>query len=261
MYRNPNSGLRDQGGTAHMINGLMDRESGLSADISFLQQAVNGQSQYMRTPEEKAMAPMVANWFSEQRRLNSYHVENFPIPPERVAILAEIEKDKNRVIKDFLEIIARRVILEQFRRTTSETVKVFVTSAHDDVFGGVDCIVQLGDKGKERYYGIDVAVSDNQEYLEGKGSRSRTYVPEFFAAKGEKSRSIDRLVFPFSPTVMAKFTHAYIHYVKYGTFSERGRQSDPYEAFLQCSGENVREFQDRFRSKVSHVLQLSKEQP
>lgn len=128
----------------------------------------------------------IHNWYWSQVRSRSYQAPSWRITPERTALFQKFRSDPYYHLKNLVEIVARSLV-EEMLKAEGLDAKVMVTSDSDDVFSGVDFIVEIkSEKGSKDYVGFDLAVSDNPEYLQKKGQRTHTVCREFNQFMGWK---------------------------------------------------------------------------
>lgn len=68
-------------------------------------------------------------------------------------------------------------------------------------------------KGELEHIGLDLAISDNPEYLKQKEFRTETLCSEFNARKKLKGKRIPRQVFAIPPKIMARVLPKYMEMV------------------------------------------------
>lgn len=128
----------------------------------------------------------VFNWYWKQVRTRSYQAPNWRIPAERTALFQKFRSDPCYHLKNLVEIVTRGLV-EDMLRAEGHDAKVMITSDSDDVFSGVDFIVEIKSSGGSKSYaGFDLAISNNPEYLEQKALKTHTVCREFNQFMGWK---------------------------------------------------------------------------
>lgn len=223
----------------------------LLKNIRFWQESIKGKN------VSDPAALNVSRWYWKESRSHSYQAPNWRVPPERSALFAKFRSDEYYHLKNLVEIVGRTIIEETLRASGAD-VTVMVTSDSDDVFAGVDFIVEeRKPNGSKSYYGFDLAVSENPAYLEGKRERTRTKCREFNqfmrwpkTAEGN-DRSIPRKVFDIPPRVMSGFLPEYMKRVAAGT---PPTAKETLELFEAAQERNVAITKMKTQSRVAAVL-------
>ncbi|GAB0174464.1 MAG: hypothetical protein HHAS10_03430 [Candidatus Altimarinota bacterium] len=143
------------------------------------------------SPEEVSHRNSMRTW-----RLNERHQK----------LVDEFQRDSHYGLKNFVEILARSIVEEKIRSTgVYRDVKVYLASDADDIVSGVDLIVDCIDqRGNRHLIGVDVAVSENSQYLDGKSEYESCSPTEFlFRNRLGPRTSIHRIVFALSPSEVA----------------------------------------------------------
>lgn len=180
----------------------------MTEQIDFWQDAIKGK--YKETDldrEERERAEFINAWYWKESQ--SYQAPNWKISPERALLFQQFRSDPNYHLKNLVEIVARNLVEEMLRSDGIEAT-VSLTSDSDDVFSGVDLIIEVQTPNGKEYTGIDIAISENPRYLTKKEERTETVCREFNAYKGHGSKTMPRQVFAIPPHIMAKFLSSYM---------------------------------------------------
>lgn len=243
-------------GAASLRDALVKNERHLSkerllAEIESWQSAIKGKNK--ENPEMRN----VFNWYWSEVNSRSYQAPNWRIAPERSALFQKFRSDPYYHLKNLVEIVARGLV-EEMLRSEGLDAKVMITSDSDDVFSGVDFIVEVrSPEGAKDYVGFDLAVSENPEYLEKKESRTHTVCREFNHFMGwrkdpqGKERSMLRQVFAIPPKVMAGFLPEYMRRIA------QGRPPSAKETLVLLEAAKVRTVsitKERAQSRVAKIL-------
>lgn len=173
--------------------------------INFWQTAMKGEfdSENSSTKEIQEMK-RVHDWYRNELKSYSYAAPGWEIRTERALLFQEFRNDPYYHLKNLVEVVMRQVINELLRSQGVEAV-VYLTSDSDDVFAKVDMIIEAKTEKGTEYMGMDLAVSENPEYLRNKQQRTMTVCCEFNAYKKLGKREMVRQVFSVSPQTMARF--------------------------------------------------------
>lgn len=181
--------------------------------IDFWQHAMSGAYKLRNLPPDEIRASeVVYKWYTQELQHHSYHSPTWKVLPERAELFRQFLEDPYYHLKNLVEVVMRQV-LEEMLRLQGVDATVYLTSNGDDVFGGVDVIVEAKMQDRIEYMGIDIAVSDNREYLEEKQQRTATICREFNTCKRLGKMSMAREVFSVSPHTMARFLSDYMERV------------------------------------------------
>jgi hypothetical protein len=169
------------------------------------------------------------NWsdkVSERNRLKKWNVSD-----KHQGLLEEFQADKHYWLKNFVEIIARALVEEKIQTTgVYESVRVYLASDADDIISGVDLIIECIDKQWVRHFiWVDVAVSENTEYLDQKSEKSSCNPSEFFFRKWMNPKtSIHRIVFALKPAGVSRTIERFY----WGIQERRSRNAKTYSKHL-----------------------------
>ena len=180
--------------------------------MNALEHSQNGNQQVNNlTTEEKN----IRNWYITTCKIGTYQAPNWQIEPRYTALFAQFRKDHYYHLKNLVEVIIRGSVEALLEK--EGIVKVYRTSDTDDVIAGVDLIVEKKKlDGTFETYGIDIAITSNEDYIKQKGIRENTTPNEFNAFKGRGNVAMRREVFPISPGVMSYFLQIYMRRVANG---------------------------------------------
>lgn len=140
----------------------------LVAQIHRWQHAMSGAYKLRNLPPDEIQASeAVYKWYTQELSLHSYHSPTWKVLPEQAELFREFLEDPYYHLKNLVEVVMRQ-LLEEMLRLQGVDVTVYLTSNGDDVFGGVDVIVEAHTPNGNEYMGIDIAISENPRYLEKK---------------------------------------------------------------------------------------------
>lgn len=239
----------------------------LKDKIDFWQESIKGKYQKHTVPqqgetipeqdEQSLRAERIQKWYWKESQSRSYQAPNWRITPERAALFHKFRSDPNYHIKNLVEVVSR-VLVEETLRSCGEDAHVVMTSDSDDVFSGVDLIVeQKAEDGSKHYTGIDIAISENPRYLEKKALRTETTCREFNSYKRHGNKVIAREVFAIPPRVMAGFLSEFMDKIA------NGDTISPAETMLLLEhakarnteeAKTVSHVRDRVQDRVSRTL-------
>lgn len=230
----------------------------LLRDIESWQTAIKAEGE--PTPE----AVNVFDWYWNEVRKRSYHAKNWCVPPDRSALFRQFREDPYYHLKNLVEIVARGLV-EEMLRADGLDARVMVTSDSDDVFAGVDYVVETRTpEGTKEYSGIDLAISDNPKYIKQKEIESSTVCREFnrFMGWGKtpngEEPAMHRYVFALPPKVMAGFLPSYMKLVAAGHRPNSKETLELFEAAkIRITASNIRTAATTVastKSAVSHAL-------
>lgn len=192
------------------------------------------------------------HWYWGESRSRSYQAPSWRISPERSELFRQFREDPNYHLKCLVELVARGLV-EEMLRSDGIDATVTVTSDSDDVFSGVDYIVEIRNPdGGKQYVGIDLAVSDNPEYLEKKGMRTETVCYEFNAFMRHGKRTMPRQVFAIPPSVMSRFLVEYVESVASGRTPDSAGILEIFERSKRPASSS--EILQRVQSRTAAVL-------
>jgi len=217
---------------------------------------------------EDSAARNVRNWYSKEKEAHSYKARDFRVDPSRTALFREFRADPYYHLKNLVEIVTRTYYEAEYA-SRGINAKVYVTSDSDDVCAGVDFVVEATNPdGKNEYFGIDLAVSENDRYLSKKRKREFTKCREFNSFKGfPRRRKLDERGYPdhsddgewemprqvrsVPPTVMTGFLLSYMDAVV------KGRPPTSQEAltlFAEAQERSVALTKIKTAGRVANVL-------
>ena len=152
--------------------------------IDAWQNAIKGRHRLRNMSErDRTRAERINQWYWNEVLSRKYEARSWRITPERALLFQQFRSDPNYHLKNLVEVVARGLV-EDMLRAEGKDVVVSLTSDSDDVFSGVDLIVETRLlTGEKEYLGLDIAVSKNSEYLQKKEQRSNTICREFNAFK------------------------------------------------------------------------------
>lgn len=223
----------------------------LSHEVDFWMDSIKG--------KEKAdpAALNVSKWYWNEVGSRSYQAPNWRITPERSALFHQFRSDPYYHLKNLVEIVSRTLV-DDLLKSSGLDVEVMITSDSDDVFSGVDFIVEVRNPGGSKdYVGFDLAISDNPDYLDRKGQRSRTICREFNQFMGWKKspegrdREMVREVFAIPPKVMASFLPAFMKRVASGNAPS---SQEILELFEAAKLNNVKNTIARTQARTNELL-------
>lgn len=172
------------------------------------------------------------------------------IPPERTLLFEQFRNDPNYHLKNIVEIAARNLV-EGMLRSDGIEAKVLLTSDTDDVFGGVDLIIEVQTPTGVGYTGIDIAISENPNYLAKKEERTETVCREFNAYKKHGHKTMPRQVFAIPPRVMARFLSGYMDRISSG---EKMESTEMLALFNEAKNKTVAVVREATQSKVTEIM-------
>lgn len=247
----------DDRGAASLRDSLLRHERHLSRErldreIESWMDAIKGKE------KDDPAAVNVSNWYWNEVGSRSYQAPNWRITPERSVLFHKFRSDPYYHLKNLVEIVSRGLV-EDLLKSSGLDVEVMITSDSDDVFSGVDFIVEVRNpEGSKDYVGFDLAVSDNPEYLERKGQRARTVCREFNhfmnwrKSPDGQDRSMVREVFAIPPKVMASLLPAYMDRVASGNPPD---QEETLRLLSEAKARSAAATVESTRSRVAAVLQ------
>lgn len=191
----------------------MEGHDGLVAQIHRWQHAMSGAYKLRNLPpDEIQSSEAVYKWYTQELQHHSYHSPTWIVRPENAELFRAFLEDPYYHLKNLVEVVMRQ-LLEEMLRSQGVDATVYLTSNGDDVFGWTDVIIEARTQNGTEYMGIDIAVSDNPEYLEGKQQRTETICYEFNACKRLGKMPMVREVFSVPPHTMARFLSGYMERV------------------------------------------------
>lgn len=169
---------------------------------------------YNKNPETplNREAVNIAKWYFSESKSKSYQARNWKIEPRHAALFQAFRSDEFYHLKNLVEIVMREIVEITLKAEGFAHVEVYRTSATDDVTGGVDLIARIKkEDGTKTTFGIDLAVSANQEYLAKKELRTKTKCREYNAYMGRNPEAtMERQVIATDPAVMSYFLIRYV---------------------------------------------------
>lgn len=242
--------VQDNRGAATLRDALVKNERHLSKErllreIESWQDAIKGKNRSDSASEN------VRQWYWNEVRSRSYQAPSWKIAPERSALFQQFRSDPYYHLKNLVEIVARGLV-EEMLRSEGVEAQVYVTSDSDDVFSGVDFIVEVKTpEGKKDYVGFDLAISENREYLDKKETRTETVCYEFNSFMRHGKKTIPRQIFAIPPKVMAGFLPSYMELVAKG---KTPSSKETLELLEFAKTRTVAKTVETTKSAVAHVL-------
>ncbi|MDD5376884.1 MAG: hypothetical protein PHH16_02080 [Candidatus Gracilibacteria bacterium] len=188
----------------------------LAKQINFWESAVSGNYRSMKLGKKEYKESEVINkWYLEEVQSRSYQAPNWKISPERALLFQQFRSDPNYHLKNLVEVVIRDLVEDMLRSDHIEA-SVSLTSDSDDVFAGVDLIVEMKTPNGAEYVGLDIAISDDVYYLSKKEERTETICREFNAFRRLGNKMMPRQVFAIPTYVMNKFMYSYMRRVASG---------------------------------------------
>ncbi len=128
------------------------------------------------------------------------------ITPQEENLIHRFRKDVHYGLKNFVEILWRSIVEQKLIQSwIYKHVQVYLASDLDDIMGGIDLIVECrDDKDNEYLIGIDIAVSENVDYLVEKEWKISSYPREYIYRKQKPKKPIPRIVYALDPTTLDK---------------------------------------------------------
>lgn len=151
-----------------------------------------------------------------------------------------------------MEVVARNLV-EEMLRSDGIDATVMLTSDTDDVFSGVDLIIEVKTpEGRKEYTGIDIAVSKNPHYLKQKEEkRTETVCREFNAYKRHGHKTMPRQIFAIPPRVMARFLSGYMDRISSG---EPMESAEVLALFHEAKNKTVAAVRETTGSRVAEIM-------
>lgn len=247
---------QDSRGAATLKDGLVrgfwyEWHETFSEHIDLWQDAIKGKHAHKSLSEgEQKSAEAIHAWYWKESQSRSYQAPSWKITPERALLFQQFRSDPNYHLKNLVEIVGRHLV-EEMLRSEGIQARVSLTSDSDDVFSGVDLIIEVKNtEGKKEYTGIDIAISENQQYLSKKESRTETVCREFNAFKWHGNLAMPRQVFAIPPRVMSRFLENYMERIgTHGAVSS----TEILALFHEANTKTVATVREKIQSKVQSI--------
>lgn len=202
------------------------------------------------TTEEKN----IFQWYTERLSSATYQAPNWKISPEKSILFQKFRSDPWYHLKNLVEIVIREFIEADLRDQGYNDAKVWRTSDTDDVCAWVDLIVEIPKTATQpvEYFGIDVAISTNERYLEQKQTKKVSECSEFNAYKWKRGMIMDREVYSFSPKVISYFLSSYMRSIMKWVTPAPLEILSLFDSAIKVSTSQVRENTSQAVSKILH---------
>lgn len=195
----------------------------LTEKINFLQKSIQAYrknpDKYKNNPnltEEEKKALRLWKWYNANRKSYS---SNLNLSSSEKELLAEFRKDPFYILKNSVEIVWKELVAKLFENRLKWTwvnTKVEITTDLDDIFWSADIAITMTEKnGEKSYLLLDMAVSDNEEFLLQKAEKGETVCQEFnLSKKLPQYTKIKRMVLDFERIIMADFIINYFEEIE-----------------------------------------------
>lgn len=146
------SSIPESRGAATLRDGLarslgIEGHDALIEQIDFWQDAIKGRYKKEELIEsEQRRAETINTWYWKESQSQSYQAPNWKISSERSLLFQQFRSDPNYHIKNLVEVVARNLV-EEMLRSDGIDASVSLTSDSDDVFSGVDLIIEVQTPG------------------------------------------------------------------------------------------------------------------
>lgn len=186
-----------------MIEGRIDWSSILMRNIW---NGIQGLARFLNNSINSNQRNNIKNWYEAQKGY-SYESSKYIVRPEHTLLISSFKNSENYIFNNVLEYLIRKVLKDHYDELSKKwwpEYKVFSTSDADDVLGWIDIIVENVNDWTSHW--IDIACSDNPEYLEVKSSRTVSMPIEYNLFRWKyPTRPISRQVMSFSPKTLSYF--------------------------------------------------------
>jgi hypothetical protein len=199
----------------------------------------------------------IANWHRFNN--NSYNSDKLRVSDRQKNIMNQFHSDPYYIFKNMVEIMWRDLVSKFLRKELSEKLthedsrlQVFITSDYDDVFAWVDLICKIETEDGVDYLWVDIAVSNNQEYLIDKSLKKvETYCTEFNLKNWLNPKfNIPRQVLQLKPEIMAEMLSRYL------TWVEEWLYVDTLELYNNITKEKINDVSDNTSFKIDNLLTI-----
>lgn len=154
-----------------ILNGLINNISekynnALLMQIDFWQNAVSEEYKRINPKRKKYKeSEFVNKWYQQELKSWSYNVPNWKIPSERTLLFRQFRSSQYYYIRNIVSLVMRSLI-EEMLRSDGIDATVFLASDSDDVFSGVNLIIEVETSERKEYVGIDIIISSGNERKE-----------------------------------------------------------------------------------------------
>lgn len=199
MYTWADRKIDFESGAATLLLRLDEKIQDIAA---FWQNAVKWNHAYL-SQEQIKTAQNIKSWYDFQKSF-SYSSNKYRIDTKKTLLLQNFKQDPNYIFKNIVEMLVRKLLKDHFLHKWVDA-KVFITSDADDVFAGVDIIIETWNT----VFWVDVCCTEKQNTINKKTQQSISTPIEYNIYKNKHPlREIPRLVYPISGEVLWKFMQA-----------------------------------------------------
>jgi hypothetical protein len=157
-------------------------------------------------------------WYNTESK-KTYSSDKLVQNKRNTELVAKFKNDPNYIFKNIIELLSRELLYKHIRSIEDfkdHDIKIYNTSDSDDIFWWVDCIVEISKdwEWNEESFWIDVAVTNNHEYLEKKSQKNQTFCLEYNLFKWKNpTEKMPRIVLQFKTEIMAKLVTEYLRLI------------------------------------------------
>lgn len=168
----------------------------------------------------------VLDWFEEGVK-NFTHPDSWKngilsLDARQASIIREIQREPYYQLNQAAELVMIELLQAILRHEMrDDTICVYGTAKRDDIFAGIDAIVELKEKYNWQevvhYFWVDFCISDSKQRIsEKKWSAYKVEPKQFNHDRGKTGDIIERYVCDFNPYVMSLLLATYFNYVSEG---------------------------------------------
>lgn len=228
---------------------LLRLDEKIQDDAAFWQNAIKGNYAYL-SPEQTKTAQNIKSWYDFEKSF-SYSSPKYRIDAKKTLLLQNFKQDPNYIFKNIVEMLARKLLKDHFTQKRVDA-KVYTTSDADDVFAGVDIIIETWDT----VFWVDVCCTENQKTISKKTQKSLSIPMEYNKYKKiNPLREIPRLVYPIPGEILWKFMQACMKEISQTGSLSQWQALRYFQSYAKESTDNI--FQavvGEFKTKIQNIF-------